>query len=92
MMTQATYRRAKPLAWRDVGGHVVAIHSARGQVSELNGTASEIWRHLEHGATAESLALKLSERFAVEQSEAFLDVTQLLAELETLGLVSGDGP
>lgn len=91
-MSHRTYSRAKPLAWRNVGGRVVIIHGGRGEVSELNETASEIWRQLDAPAPIELMASWLVNQFDVDAASAQEDASTLIKDLENLGLVHGSEP
>jgi hypothetical protein len=60
----------------------------QGQYVSLNATATEVWEAIETPATIDHIAEKLIARYEVSAEHCQSSVTNLLARLEDLGLVS----
>jgi hypothetical protein len=83
------FRRADHVAWRVVAGETVLIDLRRNVIYGLGVAAGTLWRRLERTATTEQLmqGLPTSDLSHEEQTLSRAQVTTLLCELESCGLV-----
>lgn len=76
------------VAWREVDGEFVLISVATTHYYSLNATGSDVWRALLEGPqTAGSIAGALAAHHGLDHQAVEPDVTGLLAELASEGLV-----
>jgi hypothetical protein len=84
--------RSKAVVSRCVGGETLIV-PVRGKVGDLasiysfNHTGSLIWQTLESPKTLAEIARAVEEEYAVDHDRVLQDVTQLLNEMLSVGLV-----
>lgn len=61
--------------------------SRNGELFELNMIAAMIWEHLAAPHTVEELAERVGEHFDADLDKVMTDVTELLTELMSMGLI-----
>lgn len=88
-------RRSDGFVTRVVGDETVVVPVRAGvanleAIFTMNAVGTAIWRQLDGVATAQDLAQRLSEEFAVSPAEALADVTEYLKLLASKGLLSVD--
>jgi hypothetical protein len=92
LQSQPLFVRSKAVVSRCVGGETLIV-PVRGKVGDLasiysfNHTGSLIWQTLESPKTLAEIAHAVEEEYAVEHNRAMHDVTQLLNEMLSVGLV-----
>jgi hypothetical protein len=74
---------------RDMNGSAVLVHLDTNRIYELNATGARIWSLLEQGLDRRSIVSQLSVEFAVPAADIEQDVGELLAMLESEGLIGG---
>ena len=70
-----------------VGDETILVDLATDRIYSLNLTATCIWESLAAGACGADMALRLSERFAIEPEAAEAAVDELVAQFRREGLV-----
>lgn len=96
MMTAAVFRKNKDVVRRVVAGEVILV-PIRTRVADmtaiyaLDEVADFIWNELDTGRTAEEIAARVQNEFDTEGHDVLADVTALLADLESAGLVECAG-
>ncbi len=88
-------RRSERFVTRVVGDETVVVPVRAGvanleAIFTMNAVGTAIWRHIDGVATAQDLAQRLCEEFAVSPAEALADVTEYLDLLASKGLLSRD--
>ena len=92
LQSRQLFVRSKSVVSRFVGGETLIV-PVRGKVGDLasiysfNHTGSLIWQTLESPKTLAEIAHAVEEEYVVEHSRALQDVTQLLNEMLSVGLV-----
>lgn len=89
----AIFRRSPQLVCRPVGGEsiLVPIRHNVGDldfVYTLSPVAARVWAHLDGTKTVDQIVSAIVEEFDVARETAFGDVTELLADLASVALVS----
>lgn len=79
--------RADAIAWRDVGGEVIAVDLRRSTYLSLNGSGALLWRAIADGATRPALVQLLREKFGIDEQQATVDVEAFIVELEAQELL-----
>lgn len=98
MTSPATlYVRDASILFSDVGVDVVALSVAKGDCYAMQDVTADIWRLLEHPITLEALCAELECRYDVDHAQCIDDVSAILGEMTSSGLVimhsaSPDGP
>jgi hypothetical protein len=72
---------------RDMNGSAVLVHLDTNRIYELNATGARIWSLLEQGLDRQSILSQLCEEFAVPAADIEQEVGELLAMLESEGLI-----
>lgn len=83
------------VAAKIMDGEAVLINLTTGMYYSMAGTATDVWSCIEQSCSVESLASHLAAKYGVAEDVARADVTRLVDELETEGLVvtsTGSGP
>ena len=80
------------MPWRVIGGRAVVINPVKGEVHELNETATFLWESFDGTLCREGLTARLCAEFSVAPGEAKTDVDALLASLHEKGLLGGPQP
>lgn len=77
---------------REVAGQVMVI--ATGKASKdfhgmirLNQTGKLVWQGVADGLSADEIAHRLTERYSVDAEKAFLDVTNMIDQMEKAGIL-----
>ena len=83
----AKYLRSVELMEAEVGDEIVALDAARGTCFGFNGVASSVWRALAKPQTFEMLRDGLLTDYDVDRDRCEFELTGLLADLETKGLI-----
>ena len=71
-----------------IGEELLIMSLERGQYFSLNSVATRIWELLERPATPEALLLSLSEEYDVEPGICACQVSEFLAKLRELELIT----
>jgi len=86
-------RRAGDVVHRTIGNEAFLLDLASGRYFGLNRTGAVFWEALgPEGATFESVEEALLRTFDVPTTELHRDLSDLVAKLTALGLVSVQGP
>ncbi|HWK90119.1 MAG TPA: HPr-rel-A system PqqD family peptide chaperone [Longimicrobium sp.] len=80
------YRRKAQVIETELGGELILLDPATGEMFSLNPTARHVWAALP-AASADELARQVAEAFEVDAAEAQADVAALLEELAGAGLI-----
>ena len=87
MSDKALIVRCEDLLEADVNGEIVALHIDKGQCYGMNGVASRIWAMLAEPIAPADICARLSEEFEVDADTCRRDVTALLNDLRSEGLI-----
>lgn len=79
--------RCDDLLEADVNGEIVALHIERGQCYGLNGVASRIWAMLAEPTTLDEVCTTLVEEYDVDPATCRSEVSALLDDLRSEGLI-----
>ena len=71
-----------------LGDELLIMSLVRGQYFSLNPVATRIWELLEHPATPEALLSRLSDEYDIELGICADQLSEFLAKLRELGLVT----
>ena len=82
-----TYRRNQETISGQIDDEIVMVDIEKGSYFSLNPVATRIWELLEQPLTLDSLCDQLLTEYDVLPEQCRADVTEHLAEMETLGLV-----
>lgn len=82
-----TYRRNQETISGQIDDEIVMVDIEKGSYFSLNPVATRIWELLEQPLTLDSLCDQLLTEYDVLPEQCRTDVTDHLAEMETLGLV-----
>ncbi|HEU0016386.1 MAG TPA: PqqD family protein [Longimicrobium sp.] len=80
------YRRKPQVIETDLGGELILLDPATGEMFSLNPTARHVWSALP-AASAADLARGVAQAFEVDEARAEADVAALLGELSGAGLI-----
>ena len=88
-------RRSEGYVTRVVGDETVVVPVRAGvanleAIFTMNAVGTAIWRQIDGTTTAQGLAQRLCDEFAVSPAEALADVTDYLNLLASKGLLTGD--
>ncbi len=88
-------RRSEGFVTRVVGDETVVVPVRAGvanleAIFTMNAVGTAIWRQIDGVATAQVLAQRLCDEFAVSPAEALADVTDYLNLLASKGLLTGN--
>lgn len=89
-MTGTTLRRVSSLPFQKLNDEVLVVDPRTREVHLLNVTATRIWDLLETPHTADQILAVLTEEFEAPPEALRTDLTTLLAELSSKGLVGAD--
>lgn len=79
--------RSREILESAVDGEVIALDIAQGECYGFNPVASSIWHLLESETSVAEICDKLCKDFDVERDVCEADVTRLVVELRSAGLV-----
>lgn len=83
----STAARIETVASRRLGASTVIVNLQTNDILELNETGSRIWELLPESGAVPHLASTLTAEFDIEQVEAEREVTRLLEQLASQGVV-----
>lgn len=81
-----TFVPSPDVAFREIAGAMVIVHTTSNRLLQLNETGSAIWRLLE-GRSPREISERIAEEFDVEQARAEADVEEFLAMLLERGFI-----
>jgi hypothetical protein len=80
--TQAVLKlREDEVAWREVGGDIVALEARRSAYLTMNNAGALLWRVLSDGATRDDLIDALAGEYGLDAGAAERDVDGFIASL-----------
>ena len=82
------YRRPTEFSLEEVAGETLVLDDQQGRVHQLNSTASFIWKRCDGKTTIQQIVNALIDNFDVELEVARRDVTEVVAKLRSLNLLS----
>lgn len=85
------YKRSDDAIFSKVGTDVVALHVRRGQCYGMEEVTADVWSLLDEPSNIEGICAQLIERYDVEPEECRADITRLLEQMVTEGLVERVG-
>ena len=83
----ASWRPARKLPRRDIGGETVLVDSRQRRIHATNRVGGVVWACVERGASLDEMIRDVVARFRVDEGQARADVERFCAELEAAGLV-----
>ncbi|UUR08754.1 PqqD family protein [Sphingomonas glaciei] len=83
----ATYRRSAATMSADVGDDVVALHADNGFAYGMEEVTATVWRMLDEPRDLDTLVTRLTNEYDVEEAECRAEVTALLEQMTSEGLV-----
>lgn len=86
-MSVELFRRSESAIFADVGGDVVALNVERGRCYGMEKVTATVWELLSMPISADNLCERLTETYLVEPSTCRSDILELLATMESEGLV-----
>lgn len=84
---ETVFRKVGQLLESDVDEEIVALDVDRGQCYGLNAVGSRVWRLLDSPMSLRAIYSALQEEYEVEPDVCQEEVTRLLSELRSEGLV-----
>lgn len=96
MRSAAVFRKNKDVVRRVIAGEVILV-PIRARVADmtaiyaLDEVADFIWNQLDEDRTLKEIAARVESEFDTEGHDVLADVTALLADLESAGLVERTG-
>ena len=92
MLKEQSFVRSQAVVSRVVAGEtlIVPVRAKVGDLASIysfNGTGSLIWKLLESPRTVTELATAVAREYAVDAAQAERDVTDLVGEMQGVGLV-----
>ena len=89
-------RYEKNVVWREVHGKIVAVHTQRGEVHDLDLVGSFIWQQTDGIKTTQEIVATVLKRFDVEQVESHelvqQEVLAFFEQMNSKGLISLQRP
>lgn len=82
------YRQPAEFSVEEVVGETLVLDDQQGRVHQLNPTASFIWKRCDGKTSVQQIVNTLTEMFDVEFDVACRDVTEAIAKLRKLDLLS----
>jgi len=79
--------RSREILESEVDGEVVALDIAQGECYGFNAVGSSVWRLLQNDTSVDEICDTLVEEFDVERDVCEAEVTRLLGDLVSAGLV-----
>lgn len=79
--------RSEDIAWREVGGEVLALGLGDSTYFSTNSSGGLLWKALADGATRDDLVTLLVGEYEVEVAQAATDVDAFISELSARGLL-----
>lgn len=84
---ETVFRKTADLLESDVGEEIVALDVNQGQCYGLNAVGSRVWRLLDTPMSIHSICGALQDEYEVEPEVCHEEVSRLLIELQSEGLV-----
>lgn len=72
---------------REIDGEIVALDSRANLIHQLNGVASLIWRLATEGKSPDAIVEAIVAEHDVDRNAASKDVDEMLARLQSMGLL-----
>jgi len=91
MSEDAVFGRATGVVAATVDGDVVLMAPSDGRCFSLRGPAEDVWDLLASDRTIGQLVDELTDRYDVDEQRCSQDVTSLLADMESAGVVRRTG-
>lgn len=79
--------RTEDIAWREVGGEVLALSLVDSTYLNTNSSGAVLWKALAAGATRDDLISRLVDEYQIEVAQAAVDVEAFLSLLQERGLL-----
>ena len=86
-MTTVCYRRSPNVLGAPVGTELIALDRTSGELFELSDVAASTWLNLDRSHSVEALLDRLVEIYDVPKAECAANLTELLADLQDMGLI-----
>lgn len=84
---ETVFRKKADLLESDVGEEIVALDVNRGQCYGLNAVGSRVWRLLDAPMSIRDVCSALQDEYEVEPEVCREEVSRLLADLQSEGLI-----
>lgn len=84
--------RKQRLPWREIDGRAVVVQPIVGQVHELNGVGTFLWKQADGSRSLTEIIHALTEAFEIDAREAESDVQEFYQTLEKNGLIQWTSP
>lgn len=84
---ETVFRKTAELLESDVGEEIVALDVNQGQCYGLNAVGSRVWRLLDTPMSIQDICSTLQDEYEVEPEVCHAEVSRLLADLQSEGLV-----
>jgi hypothetical protein len=84
---ETVFRKTAELLESDVGEEIVALDVNQGQCYGLNAVGSRVWRLLDTPMSIQDICGTLRDEYEVEPEVCHEEVSRLLADLQSEGLV-----
>jgi coenzyme PQQ synthesis protein D (PqqD) len=81
-------KRSAGITEHEVAGEVLVLDVDSGQIHQLNVTATYVWRKCDEVESREELAAAFAAKFSIEYKQALHDVSETVATLQQLNLVT----
>ena len=88
MAADARYAISQDVVHRVLDGETIVLSLDSGTYFGLNGTGTRVWRLIEDGMSHSQIVARISEEFEHPIDEVRTDVDELLAMLQSKGLVT----
>ncbi len=86
-MIEPTYKRSEEAIFAEVADDIVALHVDRGHSYGMENVTATVWRLLAEPIGLDGICADLVRRYKVEPEVCRAEVSRLLAQLESEGLV-----
>lgn len=88
---ETVFRKSTELLESDVDEEIVALDVEKGQCYGLNAVGSRVWKLLDSPMSIQQICSSLQEEYDVAQDICQAEVSRLLADLQSEGLVQVQG-
>lgn len=86
------FKRSSNALFAEVANDVVALNVQRGHSYGMENVTAAVWRLLEEPADLETICSELQRQYDVDEETCRGEVSQLMARLESEGLVEAVAP
>ena len=90
MSATTIYYRARPLMEAELGDELVTLDVDGGHCYGFNAVATSVWRLLEQPCSAAAIHRALIEEYDVAPDQCAQELSELIADLSTRGLIRAD--